>query len=163
RSGRARAELPREDTDDPSSRRIAGVHPVLLCGHSLVDNTWLLEKLGAHGYRVTRQRSLRDAGAILEREPAAIALLEASVPRQADALDLGRRLDHRCRRRVLVIVWRPARRLVRHFIDAGAGDFLTLPAPASEVLLRVELRVREARTRIFAERSELLPDVNRLS
>jgi DNA-binding response OmpR family regulator len=139
------------------------VHPVLVYGHSLADNSWLLNKLGAHGHHVVRQRSFREMSSILEREPAAIALVEASVPRQAEALEIVRRLDHRCRRRVLALVWRPARRLVRHFIEAGTGDFIMLPAPASEVVLRVELRVREARRWIFAERSEPLPDVSQLN
>jgi DNA-binding response OmpR family regulator len=139
---------------------------VLLCGPSLVDDPWLVEKLTSQSYRVIRQRSLKDASPTLERDPAVIALVEASVLRQAEALELIRQLDPRCRRRVLAIVWRPARRIVRRFIEAGAGDFLTLPAPASELVLRVELRAREARASLFAERSELrtiLPEMNHLT
>jgi DNA-binding response OmpR family regulator len=139
---------------------------VLVCGHTLVDNTWLVGKLESHSYRVARHRSLTEALPLLERDPAAVALLEATVPRQADALEAIRRLDHRCRRRVLVIVWRPVRRMVRHFIELGAGDFLTLPAPACEMLLRVELRAREARMSVFAEPSEpraALPLLNHLN
>ena len=162
----ARTDAQENESDDPRPRRLARAHPVLVCGHSLVDNTWLVGKLEAHSYRVIRHRLLKEAPAVLERDPGVIALLEATVPRQAEALEIVRRLDHRCRRRVLVIVWRPARRVVRQFIEAGAGDFLTLPAPASEVLLRVELRAREARLSVFAERSDrlaVLPEVNHLN
>jgi DNA-binding response OmpR family regulator len=131
-----------------------------------MDNAWLVDNLQAHAYRTARYRSLREAPAILERDPAAIALIEAAEARQADALQTVRDLDPRCRRRTLAVVWRPARRLVRQFIEAGVGDFLTLPAPASELLLRIELRAREARTSLFADRSEwskILPEVNHLS
>jgi DNA-binding response OmpR family regulator len=155
-----------DDTrDDSPSRRLAGAHTVLLAGQSLADNASLIAKLEEHPYPVLRHRSVREAPIVLQRDPAAIALLEARVPRQAETLEVVRRLDPRARRRVLVLVWRPAGRAVRQFIEAGAGDFLTLPAPASEVLLRLELRAREARLSIFAEpnpRAEL-PAVNHLS
>jgi DNA-binding response OmpR family regulator len=145
---------------------LARAHLVHVCGASLVDNAWLIDKLEAHAYRLVRHRSIRDVPSILERDPAAVALIEAAEGRQADALEMVRDLDPRCRRRTLVVVWRPARRMVRHFIEAGVGDFLTLPAPASELLLRVELRTREARASLFAERpewSKLLPEVNHLN
>jgi len=147
-------------------RRLARTHRVLLCGASLVDNAWLIDNLEAHAYRVARHRSLREARTTLERDTAAIALIGAAEGRQNDVLQLVRGLDPRCRRRTLVVVWRPARRLVRQFIEAGVGDFLTLPAPASELLLRIELRSREARASVFAERpewSKLLPEVNHLN
>ncbi|MGH7618803.1 MAG: hypothetical protein ACREPM_16405, partial [Gemmatimonadaceae bacterium] len=127
---------------------------MLVCGHSLIDNTWLIGNLEAHSFRVARHRSLREVPSLLEHEPSAVALIEATSPRQAEALDMVRRLDPRCRRRALLVVWRPARRLVRQFIEEGIGDFVTLPAAASEVLLRLELRVREARATLFADRSE---------
>lgn len=147
-------------------RRLARAHLVLVCGQSLVDNEWLIGTLEAHAYRIARHRSLRDVPSILERDPAAIAIVEAAEARQAPPLDLIRHLDPRCRRRTLAVVWRPARRMVHQFIEAGVGDFLTLPAPASELLLRLELRTRDARASIFAERSEwgtVLPEVNHLS
>jgi DNA-binding response OmpR family regulator len=139
---------------------------LLLCGQSLIDNPSLIDKLQSRGYRVVRHRSLRDTPSLLERDPAAVAIIGASGPRQVEALETIRRLDLRCRRRVLAIVWRSARRMARQFIEAGAGDFLMLPASSSELLLRVELRAREARSSIFAERSELrnaLPEVNHLN
>jgi DNA-binding response OmpR family regulator len=148
------------------ARRLATAHVVVLCGQSLIDNSSLADRLEERGYRVVRARSLRDASLQVERDPAVIALIEASAPVQSDALEMIRALDPRCRRRVLAIVWRAARRLARQFIEAGVGDFVLLPAASSELLLRVELRAREARGCIFAERSELrgtLPAVNHLS
>jgi DNA-binding response OmpR family regulator len=56
--------------------------------------------------------------------------------------------------------------MVCQFIESGIGDFVTLPTPASELLLRVELRSRDARVLVFADRPEwraALPEVNRLS
>src|SRR5262249_23473089 len=162
----ARDDSVAAESRDLPQRRLAGAHAVLLSGPSLVDNSWLIDKLTSQGYHVVRHRSLKEAPSVLERDPALIALIEASVPRQAEALEIIRGLDHRCRRRVLVIVWRQARRMVRQFIEAGAGDFLTLPPPPSGLLLRVELRAREGRTSLFAERAELrntLPEVNHLN
>jgi DNA-binding response OmpR family regulator len=146
-----------ESPDNPSpAASICGRH-VLVCGPSLVENAWLLSTLSVAAHGVAVHRSLKEAAKVLERDPAAIALIEATVPRQAELLEVFRRLDHRCQRRVLLIVWRPARRMVRAFIEAGVGDFLTMPAPASEVLLRVELRAREAERWIVAESSESPP------
>jgi DNA-binding response OmpR family regulator len=157
---------PSEVSPKRQPRRLARAHLVLVCGHSLVDNAWLIDNLEGHAYRIARYRSLRDVPSMLERDPGAVALIEAAEARQADALQMVRDLDPRCRRRTLVVVWRPARRMVRQFIEAGVGDFLTLPAPASELLLRLELRAREARASLFAERPEwnkLLPEVNHLN
>jgi DNA-binding response OmpR family regulator len=157
---------PSDVSEKRQPRRLARAHLVLVYGHSLVDNAWLIETLEAEAYRIARYRSLREAPSILKRNPAAIALIEATAARQADALEVVRNLDPRCRRRTLVVVWRPARRMVRQFIEAGVGDFLTLPAPASELLLRIELRAREARASLFAERpewSKVLPEVNHLN
>jgi len=147
----------RESPDDSSPQASDSGRPVLVCGHSLVENAWLLGALSIPEHGVVVHRSLKEAAKVLERDPAAIALVEATVPRQSEVLEVFRRLDVGCRRRVLLIVWRPARRMVRAFIEAGVGDFLTLPAPASEVLLRVELRAREAQRWIFAEPSERAP------
>src|SRR5215467_14570086 len=155
----------RGSPDDPSRRASGSGRPVLVCGPSLVENAWLLGALSVPEHGVVVHRSLKEAAKVLERDPAAIAIVEATVPRQAEMLEVFRRLDHRCRRRVLLIVWRPARRMVRAFIEAGVGDFLTLPAPASEVLLRVELRAREAQRWIVAEAPErppVPPDVSQL-
>lgn len=157
---------PRDVSQKRQPRRLARAHLVLVYGHSLVDNAWLIETLEAQAYQIARHRSLREVPSMLKRNPAAIALIEATAARQADALEVVRSLDPRCRRRTLVVVWRPARRMVRQFIEAGVGDFLTLPAPASELLLRIELRAREARTSLFAERpewSKVLPEVNHLN
>lgn len=155
----------------PSERSLrvirgARANTVLVCGHSLADNTWLIGKLEAHGYRALRHRGLREVPVLFDRDPAAIALIEAAPPRQADTLQMVRRLDPRVRRRLLLVTRRPARGMVCQFIESGIGDFVTLPTPASELLLRVELRVRDARVLVFAERPEwrsALPEVNRLN
>jgi two-component system copper resistance phosphate regulon response regulator CusR len=165
RCARVRDAASRNASDDPWPERLPIGNHVLVCGQTLADDPWLLGKLEASAFRVSRHRSPKEARPALERDPAAVALLEATPPRQAEALEIVRRLDHRCRRRLLVVVWRPARRMVRHFVEAGAGDFLTLPAPASELLLRVELRAREARVSVFAEPPDraTLPGVNYLT
>lgn len=146
--------------------RISRAQTVLVCGHTLVDNAWLVGRLEAHAYQVTRHASLKEVPSLLDRDPDAIALIEAAPPRQADALELVRRLDPRYRRRSMLVIWRPARGVVHEFIEAGIGDFFTLPAPASEILLRLELRARDARMLVFAQRPEwyaLLPEVNRVN
>jgi DNA-binding response OmpR family regulator len=59
---------------------------VLLCGHSLLENPALIERLESHGYGILRARSVREVPSVLERDPAVVAarhvirqLIEAGV------------------------------------------------------------------------------------
>src|SRR6516162_6919660 len=88
RAGRTAKHVePHGEPRGSAQRRLANAHPLLLCGQSLIDNPSLIDKLESRGYRVVRHRSLRDTPSLLERDPAAVAITEASGPRQVEALE----------------------------------------------------------------------------
>jgi two-component system response regulator PrrA len=139
---------------------------VCLIGDSLVQNEWLIGALQSHGYRVETHSSLTHVSSLLEGDLRSIVLLEAGAAQQSEVLNLVRALDVCRRRRVLLLVWRPAWRSIREFIDAGIVDFQRMPVAVSELLLRLELRSRDAQRFPFgegAERHGVLPQLNVLN
>lgn len=139
---------------------------VCLIGDSLAQNEWLIGALRSHDYRVETHSSLAKVSSLLEGNLRSIVLLEAGGAQQSEILNLVRALDVCRRRRVLLLVWRPAWRSVRHFIDAGIVDFQKMPVAISELLLRLELRFRDAQRFPFgegAERHPVLPQLNVLN
>jgi DNA-binding response OmpR family regulator len=142
------------------------VATVCLVGNAIIHNERLITALQTHHYRVETRRSRKEIPLLLENDPASILLLEVNASGITGALDLIRALDARRRRRVLPLVWRASTKAMRPFIDAGIGDFQKLPLTISELLVRLELRVRDAA--LFPlwedpERRGMLPKLNPLS
>ena len=102
----------------------------------------------------------------LESDPASIVLLEANPSDTAENLAMIRALDAHRRRRILLLAWRTSWKAMRPYIDAGIVDFQKMPPTISELLVRLELRARDARlfpVRDDPERRGILPQLNPLS
>lgn len=119
---------------------------VVIIGETLCVNEWLSAMLEEHSFDVARYPNAPHVAAREISEDSAI-LLDASVPARQPCLDLLPRLSSSQRQRTLVVGWTLDVRVTRLFIDAGVADFLNMPAPAAEILLRLELRLRAASAR----------------
>ncbi|MEP6493926.1 MAG: winged helix-turn-helix domain-containing protein [bacterium] len=167
-TGRARPPARRhvETAADTGARAPSFVRRVYLSADTIANNDRLVTAIEMHAYRVEAYRSMKQVAALLESEPASIILLETSASNASDALDLIRGLDARRRRRVLLLTWRTSGKAMRHFIDAGIVDFQKMPPTISELLLRLELRARDAQLfplREEPDRRGIVPQLNPLS
>ena len=161
-TGLARQDVP-PDVGAPASSL---VRSVCLIGDSLAQNEALLSALEAEGYRVETHTSVNQVSPLLADDPQSIVLLEAGASQQSEVLNLVRALDVCRRRRVVLLVWGPAWSSLRQFIDTGIVDFQRMPVAIPELLLRLELRTREAQRLQFAadgERTGILPQLNVLN
>jgi DNA-binding response OmpR family regulator len=116
---------------------------VVIVGETLCVNEWLSTMLEEHSFAVARYPHARHVAPREVSDDAAI-LLDASPPSRQACLDLLPRLPPRQRQRTLVVGWSLDARVTRLFIDAGVADFLDMPASTGELLLRLELRLRDA-------------------
>jgi len=166
-SGRSSPTPTQHDSPPGDGARTPSIaRSVCLIGDSLAQNEWLIGALQSHGYRVETHASLTHVSTLLEGDLRSIVLLEAGDAQQSEVLNLVRALDVCRRRRVLLLVWRPAWSSIREFIDAGIVDFQRMPVAVSELLLRLELRSRDAQRFPFgegAERHGVLPQLNALN
>src|SRR5437763_411015 len=116
---------------------------VVIVGETLCGNEWLSATLDEYSYAARRYP--RASYVAPDEVSGSLAiLLDASPAARQASLDFLQRLSSDQKRRSLVIGWTLDVRVTRQFIDAGVADFLNMPAPASEMLLRLELRMRAA-------------------
>jgi two-component system, OmpR family, response regulator PrrA len=137
-----------------------------LIGDSLAQNTSLIGELQSHGYSVDTHASVTQVLPLLADDLRSIVLLEATESQQVEVLNLMRALDVCRRRRVVLLVWRPAWNSVRQFIEAGIVDFQRMPVAVPELILRLELRNREVQRLPIAatgDRRAGLPQTNVLN
>lgn len=121
---------------------------VVLCGDALAENAWVLDALEGAAHRVETCRTARDASRILEADPRALMILECAARSSHRALvELVRQLPRSVQQRTIAVTWRAPWSVVRALVDVGIGDFLDMPTTASELLLRVDLRLRDTRER----------------
>lgn len=124
---------------------------VLLCGETLVYNAWVIDTLESASHRLEFHASLPQARRSLADNAEAIVIVECAMrPANGGVVEFVRGLEPAARRRVVAINWRAPWSIVRLLIDSGIGDFLGMPATASELLLRVHLRLREIEHPIMA-------------
>ncbi len=117
----------------------------MLCGRSLAANVELGGALESRAYCVHRRESLADVSSILAGDGASVALLAIDGTNQAKAIRFIGSLQSNRRRRLIVTVSSLAS--ARRCIHAGIGDFIKMPIHIPELLLRVELRMRDLAVR----------------
>jgi len=122
---------------------------VHLLGERLTQNAWLIGVLESNGYRAEPHRVVADAPMLLAADRSSMALVAAGSGQRRDALEMVYALDAHTRRRVLVLTWRTSLHGVRRIVEAGAPDFQRLPTTEAELLLRLELRARDAHLSLF--------------
>jgi two-component system, OmpR family, response regulator PrrA len=164
--GTPSSPLDREKVSADTGMRMSIPQSLCLIGDSLAQNKSLIGELKGHGYSVETHASVTRVLPLLEDDLRSMVLLEATESQQAEMLNLMRALDVCRRRRVVLLVWRPAWNSVRQFIEAGIVDFQRMPVAVPELLLRLELRNRELqRLPIVAtgDRRAVLPQTNVLN
>lgn len=130
---------------------------VLLCGETLVNNAWVVDTLESASHRLEFHASLPHARRSLVGNVKSIIIMECAMrPANGGGVAFVRELDPGARKRVIAINWRAPWSIMRLLIDSGIGDFLGMPATASELLLRIHLRLREIEQPIMTSE----PDVS---
>lgn len=111
---------------------------VWLCGADLAVDASFYVILREHGYRVYKCGRFRTQAAEFEA-CCDVALFVVSNNSGAEPISDIQALEPRTRQRVLLVTWASALDPIRVFIDSGIGDFVKMPAPISELLLRIRL------------------------
>jgi len=106
---------------------------------------FLRASLSAHSYRVEEAANAADAMALAtSRNPDAI-LMDLGLP-DGDGIDLTRRLREWSRVPIIVISARGREDDKVAALDAGADDYLTKPFGVNELLARIRVALRHARS-----------------
>jgi DNA-binding response OmpR family regulator len=126
-----------------------------LFGDTLASNDGLRQVFRGREYQLKAHSTVGASERLWGDDVESIGLLDAGTSRTvAEALDFTRALDVDSRRRILLLMAHDADGgVARDFVAAGIGDFLRMPAPSSDLLLRVELRFRDA-DRFAAHRAQ---------
>lgn len=100
----------------------------------------------AHGYQVAEASTTAEALAIATSHPPDAILLDLGLP-DGDGIDFARRLREWSPVPIIVISARGREEDKVAALDAGADDYLTKPFGVNELLARVRVALRHARSR----------------
>ena len=106
---------------------------------------FLRSALAANGFRVVEAGTLREAEDAAMRSPPLAIVLDLGLP-DGDGLVLLRRLREWSTTPVIVLSARDREDDKVTALDAGADDYLTKPFGTSELLARIRVALRHART-----------------
>jgi two-component system KDP operon response regulator KdpE len=106
---------------------------------------FLRAALATHGFRVVEAGTLAEAEQVITESPPAAILLDLGLP-DGDGLDLLRRVREWCKAPVIVLSARDREDDKVTALDAGADDYLTKPFGTSELLARIRVALRHARS-----------------
>jgi two-component system KDP operon response regulator KdpE len=106
---------------------------------------FLRASMSAHGYQVAEAANSRDAVAVATSRNPDVILLDLGLP-DGDGIDLARRIREWSRVPIIVISARGREDDKVAALDAGADDYLTKPFNVNELLARVRVALRHARS-----------------
>jgi two-component system KDP operon response regulator KdpE len=106
---------------------------------------FLRASLGAHGLRVIEADTLGAAAMLVPTQHPDIVLLDLGLP-DGDGIDFTRQLREWSRVPIIVISARGREDDKVAALDAGADDYLTKPFGVNELLARIRVALRHART-----------------
>lgn len=101
--------------------------------------------LSSHGYRVLEAERAAQAVSLLTSHNPEIALLDLGLP-DGDGIELTRQLREWSRVPIIVLSARGREDDKVAALDAGADDYLTKPFGVNELLARMRVALRHART-----------------
>jgi len=107
---------------------------------------FLRAALTSHGFRVIEAGTARDAEQLATEAPPDAILLDLGLP-DADGIELLHKLREWCAAPVIVLSAREREDDKVTALDAGADDYLTKPFGTGELLARVRVALRHARSR----------------
>jgi two-component system KDP operon response regulator KdpE len=106
---------------------------------------FLRQALTANGFHIIEASTLREAEQLVTGVPPAVILLDLGLP-DGDGLDLLGRLREWSGTPVIVLSARDREHDKVAALDAGADDYLTKPFGTSELLARIRVALRHARS-----------------
>jgi two-component system KDP operon response regulator KdpE len=106
---------------------------------------FLRATLGAHGFRVVEAATIAEGTRAATAEPPALVLLDLGLP-DGDGIDLVKRLREWSQVPVIVLSARGREDDKIAALDAGADDYLTKPFGTGELLARIRVALRHARS-----------------
>jgi two-component system KDP operon response regulator KdpE len=101
--------------------------------------------LGSHGYRVLEAARVTEAVALVSSQAPQLVLLDLGLP-DGDGIELTRKLREWSSVPIIVISARGREEDKVAALDAGADDYLTKPFGVNELLARMRVALRHART-----------------
>ncbi len=108
--------------------------------------TLLLFTLRQHGYRCLQAANGVDGiAAAIEQEPG-VVLLDLGLP-DLDGAEVTRRIRERSNVPIIIVSARGQEETKVAALDDGANDYVTKPVAARELLARIRVALRSARTR----------------
>ncbi|HTJ41291.1 MAG TPA: response regulator [Kofleriaceae bacterium] len=119
---------------------------VLVVEDEVPMRRFLRTALGSHGFHVVEAGSIHDAEQAATEAPPDAILLDLGLP-DGDGLDLLKRLREWSAAPVIVLSAREREDDKVAALDAGADDYLTKPFGTAELLARIRVALRHARTR----------------
>ncbi|HEY1553527.1 MAG TPA: response regulator [Kofleriaceae bacterium] len=118
---------------------------VLVVENEAPMRRFLRTALATHGFRVAEAGTLREAEEAATRAMPVAIVLDLGLP-DGDGLELLRRLREWSTTPVIVLSARDREDDKVTALDAGADDYLTKPFGTSELLARIRVALRHART-----------------
>jgi two-component system, OmpR family, KDP operon response regulator KdpE len=106
---------------------------------------FLKASLDSHGYRVLEASTLREAEALATSHNPELVLLDLGLP-DGDGIDFTRKLRGWSRAPIVVVSARGREDDKVLALDAGADDYLTKPFGMQELLARLRVALRHARS-----------------
>ena len=106
---------------------------------------FLRASLASHGYRVVEATTVREGEQLATSHNPELFLLDLVLP-DGDGMDLARHLREWTRAPIIVLSARGREEDKVAALDAGADDYLTKPFGVNELLARMRVALRHART-----------------
>lgn len=118
---------------------------VLLVEDDPAMRRFLRATLTTHGYRLVEAASAEEGVAALTAQAPEVVLLDLGLP-DGDGIDLTRRVREWSQVPILVLSARGREADKVEALDAGADDYLTKPFGVNELLARLRVALRHARS-----------------
>lgn len=106
---------------------------------------FLRASMSAHGYRVAEAATVAEAITVATSQSPDVILLDLGLP-DGDGMELAQRIREWSRVPIIVISARGREDDKVAALDAGADDYLTKPFSVNELLARVRVALRHARS-----------------
>jgi two-component system KDP operon response regulator KdpE len=115
---------------------------------------FLRASMSAHGYQVAEAATAAEAVAVATSRNPEVVLMDLGLP-DGDGIELTRQLREWSRVPIIVISARGREADKVAALDAGADDYLTKPFGVNELLARIRVALRHARTAQTQDESPL--------